>query len=145
MPPTTTAGMLFTTMAPQHMGQGSRVVYRVQPAKFRLSVFDTASRMAVVSAWPSGSLADSRWLPPRPMTTPSLTMTAPTARLPPAPALLASSNANSMNSSCSPAMAHPLRSMERITQRWLELGIREGVPGRLGGCREDPFAGQYLG
>ncbi len=52
--PITTLSILELIMAPAHMGQGSKVTYKVQSMRRQFFKFLLASFMANISAWPKG-------------------------------------------------------------------------------------------
>src|SRR5699024_8946184 len=70
-------------MAPAHMGQGSRVTYRVHPVSRQEPTAAQATLMASTSAWAVARPSASRRLRPRPIISPSgETMTQPTGTSP---------------------------------------------------------------
>src|SRR5262249_41941203 len=64
-------------MAARHIGHGSQLAYRSQSPRLNVRRRLHARRIATISAWAGGSLADVTWFQPRAITRPRRATTAP--------------------------------------------------------------------
>src|SRR5215468_8436462 len=103
--PTTTRGMRYSRIAPEHMAHGDKVVYKTLRAYTpagRRPAFSKAS----ISPWSIALAYCTRRLCPRPMICPSWTRTEPIGMPPSASPTAASETALSRNSSIDPPRQH---------------------------------------
>src|SRR5215475_15650254 len=103
--PTTTRGMRYSRIAPEHMAHGDKVVYKTLRAYTpagRRPAFSKAS----ISPWSIALPYCTRRLCPRPMICPSWTRTEQIAMPPSASSTAASETALSRNSSIAPPRQH---------------------------------------